>query len=205
MASRTVTKKRRIVKHAVPCIQENNIDHLDKNIIEIKTGLHRLADIIDGNGSGVGMKTDLELVKNGSEQLCGWVKDLNVQFSSAKAVQDALEIERQVRDRVERDLEKKQKDDKEVDALKTTKKSFSWQKASIVFSITVGALTLSVLTLFSILNYKVNKDNKTSISTVTNKVEELGVPMIVVDKQGVVLLDSLGLKIYPKDFKNDSH
>jgi hypothetical protein len=189
-------RKRKVnhVNHAVPCTQVDNIAHLKDTQTEIKDDIKQIFKIIDGNGSGKGMKVDLALVCDQLEKIGPMLGEIKTRLSSVSEVNTEIEVQSRVQNEVKKaiDTYKETKAKEEESVIK--KKSFSWQK----FAVTIAALSFLVMAFFQVLNYFKSDDNK---AQVIEKIDKLGSPVVTNPRGELVPLpDGYSLKMWTKDF-----
>jgi len=189
----TTAKKYKTRIHTVPCNQIENIEL-------IKNSLGSLEKIINGNGMIKGMKTDLALVAERSNEMSEWLNDLKTKLSNTTEINRELEIQRRVNIEAEKIKEKLKTEQNTEEGRKHTKKSLIWEKIGVIAAI----VSVLVIALFSILNYSKSKTVKTEIGTVIEKVDELGSPIPVNDRGERIDIPGLKIKMWSKDFTGDS-
>jgi len=133
------------------------------------------------------------------------IAEIKLKLSTVTEINTELEIQRRVKVEKQKILadieEKKEKDEGKL----YSKKTIRWQRIGVIAGIITACLSIILITTFSVLNYAINKETKSEVSTVTNKVDDLGSP-VVVNKRGetVSLPSGYELKMYPQDFTGDT-
>jgi hypothetical protein len=123
-----VTRTKKKIRHSIPCERIDDILRIDKK-------LDRLDITINGNGDGIGMKTDLCLVV---EKVVSIEKELSVQSQ----INNELEIQR----RVNVEIEKMKKENNNSG---NKKKSGVKQTIGVI----IAALMLVASIILGIMNY----------------------------------------------------
>lgn len=129
--------------HQIPCTQEDNVNNLKKEQFEIKQDLHTLFVIIDGNGTGKGMKIDLALA-------VASLKRIETRLSSEEVINKELEIQARVTAEVQKvreEMHQKELVEKEEMYRKELAKKKSKREtiALIISAIALGITAISFL------------------------------------------------------------
>jgi hypothetical protein len=146
--------------HTIPCSQVDNIAHLKNDIAELKESNRKIFNVIDGNGSGKGMKTDLALVVQKLSKMEEWASS-----------QGEINIEIEVQKRVKDELERKQvvQEDKKI-------KKFQMRKDLILVIVAIAGLGVAITGLGVSVFLGFRNQNR-SLTEFKEEVRSAGVPI----------------------------
>jgi len=130
--------------------------------------IERIGKITLGNGTPEdGLLFKFRRFLDYHDKVVSDIKEIKTKLSTMSEIDFEIEVSRRVNIELEKQKEKMKQDSLQVKDMNIKKSSFSWQKISGF----VAIVSIIIITIFSILNYSINKDSKSKspVQTETTK------------------------------------